>query len=131
MTSRRYRPTLLVASLWACSLLAACSGNDEDRAKLVGKWNSDRPPDYVELRDDGSFAYVNGKGIKTVLQLYWEMGSGDTIVLSMADGVNPRSCHYKLESGDRLTIDDGKGSSCIPAEPDDMSMPVNYQRAPK
>ena len=56
-------------------------------------------------------------------------GSGDTIVLSMAEGANARSCHYKLD-GDRLTIDDGNGSSCIPAEPDDMSMPVNYQRAP-
>jgi len=126
MMSLRCLPTVLFGCLW----LAACSGNDADRAKLVGKWNSDRPPDYVELSEDGSFEYVNGKGIKTVLQLYWKMGSGDTIVLSMADGVNPRSCHYKLD-GDRLTIDDGKGFSCIPAEPDDMSMPVNYQRASK
>ena len=87
MMSRRYLPAPMIACLW----LAACSGNEADRAKLVGTWNSDRPPDYVELRDDGSFEYVNGKGIKTVLQLYWKMGSGDTIVLSMADGVNPRA----------------------------------------
>ena len=124
------RALLLLAAL-ACGGLAACSGSDEDRAHLVGRWNAvERPPDYIEFREDGVFEYVNGTGIKTVLQIFWKIGSGQSVVLSMADGVNPRRCYYKLE-GDHLTFDNGSGASCIPAEPDDMSMPLTYQRAGK
>ena len=79
------------------------------------------PASTLDFRDDGSFEYLSGEGIKTSLQIFWKMGMGHKIVLSMADGVNPRSCYYKLE-GDHLTFDDGSGSSCIPAEPDDMPM---------
>ena len=52
---------------------------------------------------------------------------GNKVVLSMADGVNPRSCYYKLD-GDHLTFDDGSGG-LIPAEPD--SMPMEYTRTGK
>jgi hypothetical protein len=38
-------------------------------------------------------------------------------------------CGYDKRDGDHLTFDDGSGASCIPAAPDDMSMPVNYRRA--
>jgi hypothetical protein len=119
---------LLIIAVMACGWLAACS-NEEDRAHLLGLWVAvGKPSETLEFRDDGSFEYVSGIGIKTRLQIFWRMGMGHKIVLSMADGVNPRSCYYKLE-GDHLTFDDGSGSSCIPAEPDDM--PMEYQRAGK
>ncbi|HSY87315.1 MAG TPA: hypothetical protein VLA85_12165 [Verrucomicrobiae bacterium] len=124
-----HRPwRLLVIAITACGWLAACS-NEADRAKLIGKWVAvGKPSETLEFRDDGSFEYLSGVGIRTSLQIFWRMGSGNKVVLSMADGVNPRSCYYKFD-GDHLTFDDGSGSSCIPAEPDDM--PMEYQRAGK
>jgi len=116
---------LLVVAIMACGWLAACS-NDADRAKLIGHWVAvGKPSETLDFRDDGSFEYVSGEGIKTRLQIFWRMGWGNKVVLSMANGVNPRSCYYKLD-GNHLTFDDGSGSSCIPAEPDDM--PMEYTR---
>ncbi len=124
---RRPRRLLVIASI-ACGWLAACS-NDADRAKLIGHWVAvGKPSDSLDFRDDGSFEYLSGEGIKTSLQIFWRIGSGNNVVLSMADGVNPRSCYYKLD-GDHLTFDDGSGGSCIPAEPD--SMPMEYSRTGK
>jgi hypothetical protein len=116
---------LLIVAVMACGWLVTCS-NEADRAHLLGQWVAvGKPSETLEFRDDRSFEYVSGVGIKTRLQIFWRMGSGHSVVLSMADGVNPRSCYYKLE-GDHLTFDDGSGGSCIPGEPD--SMPMDYQR---
>jgi hypothetical protein len=118
----------LVIAVMAGGWLAACS-NEADRAKLIGHWVAvGKPSESLDFRDDGSFEYLSGEGIKTSLQIFWKMGSGNKVVLSMADGVNPRSCYYKLD-GDHLTFDNGSGSSCIPAEPDDM--PMEYSRTGK
>jgi hypothetical protein len=119
---------LLVIVIIACGWLAGCS-NEEDRAKLIGHWVAvGKPTDTLDFRDDGSFEYLSGEGIRTSLQIFWKMGGGHSVVLSMANGVNPRSCYYKLD-GDHLTFDDDSGGSCLPGEPD--SMPMEYTRAPK
>ena len=118
----------LIIAIMACGWLSACS-NEEDRAKLLGHWVAiGKPTDTLDFRDDGSFEYLSGEGIKTSLQIFWKMGGGHSVVLSMANGENARSCYYKLD-GDHLTFDDGSGASCIPAEPDDM--PMDYSRTGK
>jgi hypothetical protein len=110
---------------FAVALLVASAAQAADD-KLVGKWNSvDQPGKWAEFAADGTFRYIYDLAPPpTILEIAWKIGWFSKVTLSMANGGNPRSCHYALKD-DELTLDDGSGNSCLPH----IKMAQQFKRA--
>jgi hypothetical protein len=111
---------ILAAALFVDSAAYAADPN------LIGRWNAvDQPGKWAEFYPDGSFEYAYELlgTIPAVLSVRWTTGWFNSLTLT--NGSNSRSCHYKLEGND-LFLYSSLRKSCI----EQLNMALHFRRAP-
>lgn len=121
------KPLCMIAVLLA--FLAGCgeAPAPEARSALLGVWDpEDGSKRIIEFKNNGEFDYR----YFSTLRMHWKLIRAGRVDLSSVDGSVKWVCYYIIE-GDRLTINRGKGETCIspgvtPPEP----MPLVFRKMP-
>ena len=114
------KPPLILVVLAMLAIAAAPASAQEE--KLIGMWNAVGKPagTTLEFRADGVFRYVyDPNPPRTVLQVRWKTGWFSSLSITMEGETSGAPCKYAID-GDKLTLDDGSGKSCLPHRPVEM-----------